>query len=141
MKFNIGEIVKIMPPKESASFIKDYFKDGLLGTVTDYNNDSDCYEVEFRNKFRDWYFETWLEKVEEGTNIPQQPTVPPMPKKEMDWSKIKEMTEMALAHNKDIVITINADGSKEIEISTPTTSIVETNMRTKYVLEDEKNIN
>ena len=56
---------------------------------------------------------------------------------ELNWSKIKEMTEMALAHNKDIVITINADGSKEVEISTPTTSIVETNMRTRYVPEGE----
>lgn len=138
MKFNIGEIVKIVLPKEVVTpFTKDYLRIGLLGTVTDCHNDTNCYEVEFRDKFRDWYYETWLEKMEEGTNIPQQPTVPPMPKK-MDWSQIKEITEMALAHNKDIVITINVDGSKEIEISTPTTSIVETNMRTKYVLEDDK---
>lgn len=135
MKFNIGEIVKIVPPKEVASFAKNLSKVGALGTVTDYCSNTNSYEVKFRDKFRDWYFETWLEKVEEGTNIPHQPTVPPMPKKEMDWSKIKEMTEMALAHNKDIVITINADGSKEIEITTPTTSIVETNMKTRYVPE------
>ena len=137
MKFNIGDKVRIVPPKEVASFAKNLSKVGALGTITDYNNNTNGYEVEFRDKFRDWYFVTWLEKVEEDTNIPQQPTVPLMPKK-MDWSQIKEITEMALAHNKDIVITINADGSKEIEISTPTTSIVETNMRTKYVLEDEK---
>ncbi len=135
MKYKIGEIVKIVPPEEPEWFVKDHFKAGVLGTVTDYNKDTNCYEVEFRDKFRDWYFETWLRKVENGINIPQQPTVPPMPKKEMDWSKIKEMTEMALAHNKDIVITINADGSKEIEITTPTTSIVETQMRTRYVPE------
>lgn len=137
MKFNIGEIVRIVPPKEVASFAKNLSKVSALGTVTDYNSDTNSYEVEFRDKLRDWYFEIWLEKVKEGANIPQQPTVPPMSKKEMDWSKIKEMTEMALAHNKDIVITINADGSKEIEISTPTTSIVETQMRTRYVPEGE----
>ena len=139
MKFNIGDKVRIVPPKEVASFAKNLSKVSALGTVTDYNSNTNGYEVEFRDKFRDWYFVTWLEKVEEDTNIPQQPTVPPMPKKEMDWSKIKEMTEMALVHNKDIVITINADGSKEIEISTPTTSIVETQMRTRYVPEGDRN--
>ena len=82
MKYKIGEIVKIVPPEDPALFVKDHFKAGVLGTVTDYCNDTNCYEVEFRDKFRDWYFETWLKKVEEGTNIPQQPTVPPMPKKE-----------------------------------------------------------
>lgn len=138
MKFNIGEIVKIVPPEKVTPFAKDYLKIGLLGTVTDCHNDTNCYEVEFQDKFRDWYYETWLEKMEEGTNIPQQPTVPPTPKKEMDWSKIKEVTEMALAHNKDIVITINADGSKEIDITTPTTSIVETQMRTRYVPEGDR---
>lgn len=140
MKFNIGDKVRIVAPfgeKEVSAFVKDYFKSGLLGMITDYHNDTSCYEVEFQDKFRDWYFETWLEKVEEDTNIPQRPTVPSIPKKEMDWSKIKETTEMALAHNKDIVITINADGSKEIEITTPTTSIVETQMRTRYVPEGE----
>lgn len=78
-----------------------------------------------------------IEKVKEDTNIPQQPTVPSIPKKEMDWSKIKELTEIAITNKKDIVITINADGSKEIEITTPTTSIVETQMRTRYVPEGE----
>lgn len=139
MKFNIGEIVTIAPPEEAASFVKDYVKGNLLGTVVDYCNDSNSYEVKLQNGIRDWYFETWLKKAEEDTNIPHQPTVPPMPKtkKEMDWSKIKELTWMAITNKKDIVITINADGSKEIEITTPTTSIVETNMRTRYVPEGE----
>lgn len=69
----------------------------------------------------------WLKKAEEE--------VLSMPKQNIDWSKIKELTEIAITNKKDIVITINADGSKEIEISTPTTSIVETQMRTRYVPE------
>lgn len=127
MKFNIGDKVRIVPPPVSLS----YYRSGECATIVNCYTDSVFYDVVFSDGFVDQLYETWLEKVEEDTNIPQQPTVPSMP----DWSKIKEMTEMALAHNKDIVITINADGSKEVEISTPTTSIVETNMRTRYVPE------
>ena len=136
MKFNIGDKVTIVPPNAALPCSRK----GACATITDCYADAISYEVIFPDGFVDTFYETWLEKVDEGTNIPHQPTVPPMPKtkKEIDWSKIKEMTEMALAHNKDIVITINADGSKEIEISTPTTSIVETQMRTRYVPEGDR---
>lgn len=135
MKYKIGDKVRIVPPNVAST----YSRKGTCATIADCYTDGISYDVVFSDGFVDQFYETWLEKVEEGKNIPHQPTVPPMPKKEMDWSKIKEITEMALAHNKDIVITINADGSKEIEISTPTTSIVETQMRTRYVPEGDRN--
>lgn len=132
MKFNIGDKVRIVPPNAALP----WGRKGACATIVDcYTDGSISYTVVFPDGLADKFYETWLEKVEEGTNIHQQPTAPPMPKKEMDWSQIKEMTEMALAHNKDITITINADGSKEVEISTPTTSIVESQMRTRYVPE------
>ena len=132
MKFNIGDKIRIIAPAGA----KSKARDGWYGTIINYDGcSSGSYYIKFQDGSTDWYFETWLEKVEEDTNIPRQPTVPPMPKKEMDWAKIKEIAEMALTHNKDIVITINADGSKEVEISTPPTSIVETQMRTRYVPE------
>ena len=117
MKYKIGDKVRIVPPNVAL----EYGRKGKCATIKNCYSDGVSYDVVFSDGFVDRFFETWLEKVEEG--------------KKMDWSKIKEMTGMALAHNKDIVITINADGSKEIEISTPTTSIVETQMRTRYVPE------
>lgn len=125
MTHKIGDRVKIVAPPEATSLARE----GWQGIIIDVGSTAGIYNVQFADKTTDWYFETWLKKVEEG--------VLSMPKQNIDWSKIKELTEMALAHNKDIVITINADGSKEVEISTPTTSIVETNMRTRYVPEGE----
>lgn len=130
MKYKIGDKVRIVPPNVALA----YDRKGKCATITNCYTDGISYDVVFLDGFVDRFYETWLEKVEEGVNIPQQPTVPPIPKK-MDWPQIKEIAEMALVNKKDITITINADGSKEIEITTPTTSIVETQMRTRYVPE------
>lgn len=54
----------------------------------------------------------------------------------MDWEQIIEMAELALKHNKDVTITIKADGNKQIECTTPQSCIVETNTRLRYVLEE-----
>lgn len=116
MKYNIGDIVKITAPKSAST--TSLARDGWCGTIIDYKDNSACYEVQFQDKSTDWYFESWLSCISSSKT---------------NWTEIKEIAEMALTHNKDIIITINADGSKEIEISTPTTSIVESSMRTKYI--------
>lgn len=122
MKFKIGDRVKIVAPPEATSLAREGWQGIIIELVT-----AGTYNVQFADKTTDWYSETWLKKAEEE--------VLSMPKQNIDWSKIKELTWMAITNKKDIVITINADGSKEIEITTPTASIVETNMRTKYVPE------
>ena len=123
MTYNIGDRVKIVAPQEAKSLARE----GWQGIIIDVDSSAGTYNVQFTDKTTDWYFETWLKKAEEK--------VLSMPKQNIDWSKIKELTEIAITNKKDIVVTINADGSKEIEISTPTTSIVETQMRTRYVPE------
>lgn len=123
MTYKIGDRVKIAAPPEAESLARE----GWQGIIIDVGSSAGTYNVQFADKTTDWYFETWLKKTEEE--------VLPMPKQNIDWSKIKELTEMVITNKKDITITINADGSKEIEISTPTTSIVETQTRTRYVPE------
>ena len=125
MKYEIGDRVKIVAPPEATSRARE----GWQGIIIEIDNSAGIYNVQFADKTTYWYCEAWLKTAEEE--------VLSMPKQNIDWSKIKELTWMAITNKKDIVITINADGSKEIEITTPTASIVESNMRTRYVPEGE----
>lgn len=56
----------------------------------------------------------------------------------MDWEEIKGITMSALEHGKDVCITIEANGYKQIDITTPTEQIIEATTRSRYVLEDRK---
>ena len=53
----------------------------------------------------------------------------------MDWDQIKSIMEKAIEHGRDISITIEADGRKQIDITIPQACIVENNSRTKYIVD------
>lgn len=55
----------------------------------------------------------------------------------MDWKEIMGITNRALEAGRDITITIESDGTKSIVVTVPQQSIIETNMRTKYIPEAE----
>ena len=58
----------------------------------------------------------------------------------MDWKEIKSIATSAMEHGKDICITIEANGYKQIDITTPKEQIIETTTRSRYVLEQREEI-